>query len=156
MFIVPQDFSNLFLFPPLILGFSVQSEKPKGTLKEQISIIKPVLEDLRRRREERVKEFSDVQSHILRICAEIAGNAQLSNTTDSQVDERDLTFKKLEELKSHLQELLKEKVCFQNFRGNFCFSLPTFYCRFYVLLFCRISVCRRSMAMSILYMSFQL
>ncbi|XXG50578.1 hypothetical protein AAC387_Pa02g4563 [Persea americana] len=85
------------------------SEKPKGTLEEQISIIKPVLEDLRRRREERVKEFSDVQSHIVRICAEIAGNTQLSNTTDSQVDERDLTVKKLGELKSHLQELLKEK-----------------------------------------------
>ncbi|RWR74757.1 65-microtubule-associated protein 5-like protein [Cinnamomum micranthum f. kanehirae] len=85
------------------------SEKPKGTLKEQISIIKPVLEDLRQRREERVKEFSDVQSHIVRICAEIAGNTQLSNTTDSQVDERDLTVKKLGELKSHLQELLKEK-----------------------------------------------
>ncbi|XP_077242637.1 65-kDa microtubule-associated protein 5-like [Tasmannia lanceolata] len=86
-----------------------RSEKSKGTLKEQIAAIKPVLEDLRRKKEERVKEFSDVQMQITRICAEIAGNVHRSNSIAPQVDEWDLTVKKLGEMKSHLEELQREK-----------------------------------------------
>ncbi|XP_058079280.1 65-kDa microtubule-associated protein 5 [Magnolia sinica] len=90
-------------------ALSVWSEKVKGTLKEQVSTIKPVLDDLRRMKEERVKEFSDIQSQIVQICAEIAGDFQRSNAAAPQVDERDLTVKKLGELKLHLQELQREK-----------------------------------------------
>ncbi|KAJ4978699.1 hypothetical protein NE237_009479 [Protea cynaroides] len=84
-------------------------ENAKGTLKEQINAINPVLEDLRWKKGERVKEFREIQSQIVRICAEMAGNVQLGNWADSQVDERDLTVKKLGNLKSHLQELQTEK-----------------------------------------------
>ncbi|KAK1277359.1 65-kDa microtubule-associated protein 5 [Acorus gramineus] len=90
-------------------SFSSWAEKKKGTLKEQILGMKPVLEELRRRREDRVSEFSEVQSQIVRISGEIAGNAGLGNSVALQVDERDLTVKKLEELKAHLLELQKDK-----------------------------------------------
>ncbi|KAF8403584.1 hypothetical protein HHK36_011688 [Tetracentron sinense] len=86
-----------------------RSENAKGTLKEQITIIQPVLEDLKRKKEGRIKEFWDVQSQIVRICAEIAGDIHLSSSADPQVDKRDLTVKKLGELKSHLEELQREK-----------------------------------------------
>ncbi|ONK63667.1 uncharacterized protein A4U43_C07F17640 [Asparagus officinalis] len=71
-------------------------------------MLKPFLEELRRKRAERVKEFSEVQLHIGRICAEIAGN-HLGSSSVPQVDERDLSIKRLEELKSQLQELQKDK-----------------------------------------------
>ncbi|KAK1293701.1 65-kDa microtubule-associated protein 5 [Acorus calamus] len=85
------------------------AEKKKGTLKEQILGMKPVLEELRRRREDRVSEFSEVQSQIVQISGEIAGSAGFGNSVALQVDERDLTVKKLEELKAHLLELQKDK-----------------------------------------------
>uniref|UniRef100_A0A5B7A2X2 Putative microtubule-associated protein 5 isoform X1 n=1 Tax=Davidia involucrata TaxID=16924 RepID=A0A5B7A2X2_DAVIN len=84
-------------------------EKAKLTLKEQISVVKPVLEDLRLKKQERIKEFSETQLQIVRICSEIAGNGHFINTANPQVNERDLTVKTLGELKSHLQELQSEK-----------------------------------------------
>lgn len=92
----------------------VQFEKEKGSLKQQISTITPVLEELRSKKQERIKEFSETQSQIVRICAEIAGNGQSIRSADPQVNERDLTLKKLGELKSRLQELQNEKVPFDN------------------------------------------
>ncbi|MFQ6646613.1 hypothetical protein Gotur_019356, partial [Gossypium turneri] len=86
------------------------SRKGKGTLKQQISYIRPVLEELRSKKKQRVKEFTETQSQIVKICAEIAGNGQSMMSSDPQVDERDLTVKKLGELKSHLQELQNEKI----------------------------------------------
>lgn len=73
-------------------------------------MLKPLLAELRRKREERVKEFSEVQLQIVQICAEVAGNTHLGSSASSQVDERDLTVNRLEELKSQLQELQKDKV----------------------------------------------
>ena len=84
--------------------------KGRGTLKEQISAIKPTLEELRSKKQERIKEFSEIQSQIVHICAEISGHGQSNSSSDPQVNERDLTVKKLGELKSHLQELQNEKV----------------------------------------------
>ncbi|KAM7511851.1 hypothetical protein LguiB_010726 [Lonicera macranthoides] len=84
-------------------------EKKKGTLKEQMSAINPLLEDLRLKKQERIKEFSETQLQIVQICAEIAGNDPTINSAELHVDERDLTSKKLGEMKSHLQELQSEK-----------------------------------------------
>lgn len=69
-----------------------------------------MLEDLRSRKDERVKEFLKIKSQISQICAEIAGCGQSESVTDPEVDQCDLTVKKLGELKSHLQELQNEKV----------------------------------------------
>ncbi|GFS33371.1 microtubule-associated protein 65-5 [Actinidia rufa] len=86
-----------------------QYENVKGTLKERISSIKPVLEDLRLKKEKRIKDFLETQLQIGRICAEIAGNSQFINSAEPQINEWDLTLKKLGELKSQLQELQYEK-----------------------------------------------
>jgi protein regulator of cytokinesis 1 len=67
------------------------------------------LEELRSKKQERIKQFSEIQSQVVQICAEIAGDGQ-SNSSDPQVNECDLTVRKLGELKSHLQELQNEKV----------------------------------------------
>ena len=84
--------------------------KAKGTLREQQSSTKPVLDDLRLKKQQRVKEFSETESQIIRICAEIAGNDQFINNAEPQVDEQDLTTERLAERKSHLEELQNEKV----------------------------------------------
>lgn len=83
-------------------------EKTSGTIKEQLADIAPALEQLWKQKEERVKEFLDVQSQIQKICGEIAGNLSLGDQAPS-VDESDLTLKKLDEYQAQLQELQKEK-----------------------------------------------
>ncbi|KAJ0251349.1 65-kDa microtubule-associated protein 2 [Hirschfeldia incana] len=81
-------------------------DKTSGTIKEQLSAIAPALEQLWQQKEKRVQEFSGVQSQIQKICEEIAGG--LSNGP-LVVDESDLSLKRLDEYKSKLQELHKEK-----------------------------------------------
>ncbi|XP_059441558.1 65-kDa microtubule-associated protein 1 [Corylus avellana] len=85
-------------------------EKTSGTIKEQLAAIAPALEQLWKQKEERVKDFSDVQSQIQKICGEIAGNLNLNDQTGTPaVDEADLSLKKLDEYHAQLQELQKEK-----------------------------------------------
>ncbi|CAN1149678.1 65-kDa microtubule-associated protein 2 [Linum perenne] len=81
-------------------------EKTSGTIKEQLEAIAPALELLWKQKEERVKEFYDVQLQIQIICGEIAGSL---NANEPVVDESDLSLKKLDEYHAHLQELQKEK-----------------------------------------------
>ncbi|KAK7256939.1 hypothetical protein RIF29_30551 [Crotalaria pallida] len=92
------------------LGECTSFSRGKGTLKQQLAIIRPVLEDLRSKKDDRIKEFSKVKSQISQICAEIAGCEQSESVMDPEVDQCDLTVKKLGELKSHLQELQNEKI----------------------------------------------
>ncbi|XP_074589831.1 65-kDa microtubule-associated protein 5-like [Curcuma longa] len=87
----------------------VHIENAAGSLKEQLAMIKPLLEDLRKMKEERIKEFHDVQSQIAWVCSEISGNIHHGSSISSQVDEQDLTIKRLGDLKSQLLELQKEK-----------------------------------------------
>ncbi|XP_059662438.1 65-kDa microtubule-associated protein 1-like [Cornus florida] len=82
-------------------------EKTSGTIKEQLAAIAPVLELLWNQKEERIKEFSDVQSQIQKICREIAGATE--QVGSPAVDEANLSLKKLDEFQSQLQELQKEK-----------------------------------------------
>ncbi|KAG6634669.1 65-kDa microtubule-associated protein 1-like isoform X1 [Carya illinoinensis] len=85
-------------------------EEASGTIKEQLAAIAPVLEQLWKQKEERVKEFSDVQSQIQKICGEIAGNLNPNDQVETPaVDEADLSLKKLDEYHAQLQELQKEK-----------------------------------------------
>ncbi|KAB1226674.1 65-kDa microtubule-associated protein 5 [Morella rubra] len=92
------------------LGEHATFSRGRGTLKEQISAIKPTLEELRSKKQERIREFFELQSQVVRICAEIAGNGQNTSSSDPQVNESDLTVRKLGELKSHLRELQNEKL----------------------------------------------
>ncbi|CAI0437330.1 unnamed protein product [Linum tenue] len=82
-------------------------EKTSGTIKEQLEAIAPALEQLWKQKEERVREFSDVQSQIQKICGDISGS--LSTKETPVVDESDLSLKKLDEYNARLQELQKEK-----------------------------------------------
>ncbi|KAM1251702.1 hypothetical protein ACFX13_040629 [Malus domestica] len=82
----------------------------RGTLKDQLSALKPVLDELTLKKEKRVKEFSAVLSQIARISAEIAGTGMSGNVDDPGLDERDLSVKRLRELQSQLEELQSEKV----------------------------------------------
>ena len=86
-----------------------QPEKTSGTIKEQLAAIAPTLEKLCNQKEQRLKDFSDVQTQIQEICGEIAGKLNLNDEVPV-VDESDLSLKKLEEYNAQLQELQKEKV----------------------------------------------
>ncbi|GMP65211.1 hypothetical protein CsSME_00026114 [Camellia sinensis var. sinensis] len=89
------------------LGEKSFPEKSTGTINEQLTAIAPVLEQLWKQKEERIKEFFDVQSQIQKICGEIAGTYE--QVGSHVVDEADLSLKKLDEFQSQLQELQKEK-----------------------------------------------
>lgn len=91
------------------LGERASFPRVKGTLKQKISALSPILEDLRMKKQERIKEFSETQLQIDQICAAIAGNDQFISSVETQINEQDLTSKKLGELKSQLQELQSEK-----------------------------------------------
>ncbi|XP_021683500.2 65-kDa microtubule-associated protein 5 isoform X2 [Hevea brasiliensis] len=91
------------------LGDSVSFSRCKGTLKQQISAVIPVLEDLRLKKQGRMKDFFETQLQIAGICTEIAGTGHSIKPTDPKVNEQDLTLKRLEELKARLKELQNEK-----------------------------------------------
>ena len=91
------------------LGEKSFGEKTLETIKEQLAAIAPALEQLLNQKDERAKEFSDVQTQILKICGEIAGNSDRAGT-QVVVDVSDLSLKKLDEFHEQLQELQKEKV----------------------------------------------
>ncbi|KAK6774151.1 hypothetical protein RDI58_029390 [Solanum bulbocastanum] len=82
-------------------------EKNSGSIKEQLAAIAPALEKLWKQKDERVKEFLDVQSQIEKISSEIAGTSE--QVESPKVDESDLSLKKLDEFHAQLQDLQKEK-----------------------------------------------
>ncbi|KAL5729777.1 hypothetical protein ACHQM5_002678 [Ranunculus cassubicifolius] len=84
-------------------------DRSTGTIKEQLEAIAPLLEQLWQQKDERIKEFSDLQSQIHTICGEIAGSKLCEQAGALTVDEADLSLKKLDEFHSQLQELQKEK-----------------------------------------------
>ncbi|XP_010250732.1 PREDICTED: 65-kDa microtubule-associated protein 8 isoform X2 [Nelumbo nucifera] len=102
-------------FTHLLLSLGERShpgrpDKTGGTLKEQLDSITPALREMQLKKEERVKQFQDVQMQIQKISAEIAGNSELNvSLSDVIVNESDLSLKKLEEYQVELQQLHKEK-----------------------------------------------
>ncbi|KAL5973056.1 hypothetical protein ACLOJK_039863 [Asimina triloba] len=81
-----------------------------GTLKEQLDAIMPALREMQLRKEERVNQIRAVQMQIHKISSEIAGNAELEiSPMDVNVDENDLSLKKLDEYRVELQQLHREK-----------------------------------------------
>ncbi|VFQ92110.1 unnamed protein product [Cuscuta campestris] len=91
------------------LGQRVPLYENKGNIKEKISNIHPILENLKTKKQERMKEFLETEMQIAQINAEIVGNDQDLGTSKVQVNELDLTTQKLQELKSRLQVLQSEK-----------------------------------------------
>lgn len=91
---------------------SLQLKMEKQTsLKEQFASVAPLLEELRVKKAERVKQFAELQSQIEKISAEITGYGHRSDVLDSpfSVEEHDLSIRKLTEYQTQLHNLQKEK-----------------------------------------------
>lgn len=102
--------SNFFvLFFLLVLCLQHEQIKIGLNLKEELQAIIPRLEEMRKRRAERKKQFVEVVEDLQDIAKEIFGSAD-DNLCKMAVDGADLSMKKLEELQKRLQELQNEKV----------------------------------------------
>ena len=75
-------------------------------MKEELGRILPQLEEMRKRKLDRRKQFHEVVEDIRKISSEIYGSAD----HNILVDEADLSLRRLEELHRQLHELEKEKV----------------------------------------------
>lgn len=85
-------------------------DKSSGTIKEQLAAIAPTLQQLCKQKEDRLKEFTDVQLQTQKIHEEIAGNLANSEKLGMPVvDQNDLSLKKLDEFHVQLQDLQREK-----------------------------------------------
>ncbi|KAI0492403.1 hypothetical protein KFK09_026674 [Dendrobium nobile] len=85
-------------------------DKSSGTIKEQLAAIAPTLQQLCKQKEDRLKEFTDVQLQIQKIHGEIAGSlANGEKLGMPVVDQNDLSLKKLDEFHVQLQDLQREK-----------------------------------------------
>ncbi|KAI5353414.1 PREDICTED: 65-kDa microtubule-associated [Prunus dulcis] len=89
----------------------IQREKRSNSLKEKLASVAPLVEDLRVKKEERMKQFSDIKAQIEKISGEISGYNHLNNAPVSSLtlDEQDLSVRKLTEYQAHLHTLQKEK-----------------------------------------------
>ncbi|KAF3793791.1 microtubule-associated protein 7 [Nymphaea thermarum] len=84
-------------------------ERRPSSLREQLALVTPLLEDLRMKREERVKQFGAIKAQIEKISGELSGYTDLNDKNAVTVDEHDLSLRKLNEYQLHLQSLQKEK-----------------------------------------------
>lgn len=88
----------------------IQSGKKLSTLKEQLAYITPLLDDLKLKKDERMKQFTDVKAQIDKIKNEISGYGLLLSSVNSMnLEEQDLSLRKLTEYQTHLRALQKEK-----------------------------------------------
>jgi len=86
---------------------------------EQLAKIQPVLEDLRRRRDDRLNDFRAIQLQIVRLQAEISGAIDHGDPAAPMVDENDLSLKRLGELKEQLNGLQTERVVYKALHFSF-------------------------------------
>ncbi|XP_031475832.1 65-kDa microtubule-associated protein 8 [Nymphaea colorata] len=101
------EYTNLLV--SLGEGFlAPRPEKLAGTLKQQLDSITPALSEMKKRKDDRVKQFQDVRTQIQRISSEISGNEE-PETLEWDVNQGDLSLKRLEDYKIVLQKLYKEK-----------------------------------------------
>lgn len=94
----------------LIIIMDCQSEwKSGGNMREELGMVIPQLEGLRKRKLERMCQFVELLVELQNVSKEISSN---DNRYDTTVDETDLSGKRLEELRGQLLDLQNEKVCF--------------------------------------------
>lgn len=85
--------------------------KASGSLKKELDIIIPLLEDMKKRKIERRDQFFAVLDQLQRISNEISRSLE-DNQYKMVVEETDLSLKRLEELRRQLLEFQGEKVLF--------------------------------------------
>ncbi|KAK9065052.1 hypothetical protein SSX86_016435 [Deinandra increscens subsp. villosa] len=94
----------------LTIQSQINVEKRASSLKGQLMIVTPLVEDLKSKKAERIKQIADMKSRIEKINGEISGYNQITNTVSSlNLEEQDLSIRKLGEYQSHLCSLQKEK-----------------------------------------------
>ncbi|XP_058078302.1 65-kDa microtubule-associated protein 6 [Magnolia sinica] len=93
------------------LNLHSQTEKRLASLKEQLASVAPLVEDLRIKREERIKQFAEIKTQIEKINGDISGYFHSNDVVANHfnVDEHDLSLRKLNEFQTHLRTLQKEK-----------------------------------------------
>ncbi|OQU92942.1 65-kDa microtubule-associated protein 6 isoform X2 [Sorghum bicolor] len=81
------------------------------SLKDQLAAVTPLLEDLRAKKQDRIKQISNVQSQIEKIKAQISDhNYQDSDGSVKQLnDDHDLSTRRISDLQMQLRNLQKEK-----------------------------------------------
>nr|GEU96245.1 65-kDa microtubule-associated protein 6-like [Tanacetum cinerariifolium] len=87
--------------------FPINMENKSSSLKAQLAMVTPLVEDLKVKKEERVKQFADIKIQIEKINGEISGFSQFVDSLN--LEEQDLSLRKLGEYQSHLRTLQKEK-----------------------------------------------
>lgn len=92
----------------------IQAEKRSASLKQKLASVTPVVEDLRKKKEERIKQLADIRAQIERISGEISEYGYANNGASSglSLDEEDLSLRRLSEYQTCLRTLQKEKVFF--------------------------------------------
>lgn len=91
-------------------------------MREQLASVNPLLEDLRKKKEERLKQFADIKSQIEKINVEILGSSHHDHSP-VKIEEDDLSIRKLTEYQSQLRILQKEKVCLVMQQVHLCYYL---------------------------------
>lgn len=95
-----------------MVNLQMQSEKRTLSLKEKLAYVSPLVEDLRRKKEERMKQLADIKGQIEKISRQISEYGYLSSTSIStlSLNEEDFSLRKLSEYQTHLRTLQNEKV----------------------------------------------
>ncbi|KAE8664950.1 65-kDa microtubule-associated protein 4 [Hibiscus syriacus] len=83
--------------------------KPGGNMMEELETLIPLLEDMRRKKVERINQFVGAVEQIQKLLNEILGVKE-QNGNKVFVDETNLSLRRLEELHSELRELQNEKI----------------------------------------------
>ncbi|XP_042457233.1 65-kDa microtubule-associated protein 6-like [Zingiber officinale] len=81
------------------------------SLKEKLGLLTPLLEDLTAKKEDRIKQFSDLLSQIEKLNAEIVGFSRCCDAAGDtfKIEEHNLSTRKLAEYQAKLRNLQKEK-----------------------------------------------
>jgi protein regulator of cytokinesis 1 len=94
----------------LNINSPIQSSKKSPSLKDQLSYITPLVEDLKVKKDERMKQFADIKGQIEKITSEISGYGNLNYSVSSlNFEEQDISVRKLTEYQSRLCSIQKEK-----------------------------------------------
>ncbi|KAM0912973.1 hypothetical protein ACQ4PT_012455 [Festuca glaucescens] len=88
----------------------LKKDKNYVSLREQLAAVAPVLDNLKCKKEERIKQYYDIQSQIEKIRSELSEpNDQGDNTNSTAAYEHDLSTRRLNSLQAQLRALQKDK-----------------------------------------------
>ncbi|KAJ4800976.1 microtubule-associated protein 65-7 [Rhynchospora pubera] len=88
---------------------SMKDTNMAAPLRDKIANVTPLLETLRLRREERVRQFSEIRSQIETIRSELSDSQQVTVSGSTVNDEQDFSVRRLNEYQAELKALQKEK-----------------------------------------------